>query len=149
MNKIHTLICGGLLAALLGSLATSVAQTASSSSAMTTRLSGESEVPPVVTNGRGSLEANLNKQTRVLTWTMTYSGLTGPATAAHFHGPPMAGENAGVALPLSGELSSPMTGVATLTEVQAADLIAGKWYVNVHTAANPGGEIRGQLNLQR
>ena len=147
MKRVSTLIGSALLVALLAPATIGLAQTASGSSALITRLSGESEVPPVVTGGRGSVEANLNKQTRVMTWTVTFSGLSGPATAAHFHGPAMAGENAGVILPLSGALASPMTGAATLTAEQAADLIAGKWYVNLHTAANPNGEIRGQLTV--
>lgn len=138
------------LAAMLGlGVSFAIAQTSASSSAMTTRLSGESEVPPVVTGGRGSFEANLNRQANVLNWTLTYSGLSGPVTAAHFHGPAMPGENAGVALPLSGSLASPMSGTVSLTPAQAADLIAGKWYVNLHTAANPNGEIRGQLTVPR
>jgi hypothetical protein len=61
----------------------------------------------------------------------------------------MPGENAGVAVPLSGSLATPMSGTVSLTPAQAADLIAGKWYVNLHTAANPNGEIRGQLTVPR
>jgi hypothetical protein len=80
-----------------------------------------------------------------LTWKLTYSGLSGPATAAHFHGPAEAGKNAGVKVPIPNATSSPAEGSATLTDEQAADLTAGKYYVNVHTAANPGGEIRGQV----
>jgi hypothetical protein len=49
-----------------------------------------------------------------------------------------------VALPFAGSLDSPIKGTATLTAAQSADLLAGKWYVNLHTAANGGGEIRGQ-----
>jgi len=52
---------------------------------------------------------------------------------------------AGVEVPITGDLTSPITGSASVTDAQAADLRAGKWYVNVHTAANPGGEIRGQV----
>jgi hypothetical protein len=63
---------------------------------------------------------------------------------AHFHGPAEPGKNAGVAVPIPGT-ASPMNGSATLTDAQAADLMAGKWYVNVHTAENKGGEIRGQV----
>ena len=75
---------------------------------------------------------------------MTYSGLSGPAAGAHFHGPGEAGKNAGIVLPFPSP-TSPIKGSQVLTEAQAADLLAGKWYVNVHTAANPGGEIRGQM----
>ena len=62
----------------------------------------------------------------------------------HFHGPAEAGKNAGVVLPIA-PAKSRMEGSATLTDAQAADLAAGKWYVNVHTAANKDGEIRGQV----
>jgi hypothetical protein len=64
--------------------------------------------------------------------------------AAHIHGPAEPGANAPPVVPFA-NAASPITGTATLTDVQAADLAAGKWYVNVHTAANRGGEIRGQI----
>ncbi len=114
----------------------------------TAALSGASEVPAVVGSASGAVDAKVDLQTRVLTWTITYSGLTGPATGGHFHGPAIAGQNAGVVLPLSGSLASPITGSATLTATQMADMRAGKWYLNLHTAAHPGGEIRGQLSVQ-
>jgi hypothetical protein len=107
-------------------------------------LSAANEVPPNASTGSGTLDASFNKETSVLSYTVSYSGLTGPAKAGHFHGPAAAGANAGVALPLGGSLDSPIKGSATLTAAQAADLLAGKWYVNLHTAANGGGEIRGQ-----
>ena len=110
------------------------------------RLTGTAEVPPNQSPGTGSLDARLNTDSRVLKWKVTYAGLTGPVTAAHFHGPAVPGVNAGVVVPFSGGLSSPVTGEATLTSAQVADLMAGKWYVNLHTAAHPGGELRGQVN---
>ena len=115
-----------------------------SGSAFTARLSGASEVPPTASTGTGTFDATLDKGSKTLSWTLTYSGLTGPATAAHVHGPAMPGNNAAVVVPF-GSASSGSTGTATLTDAQIADLMAGKWYANVHTAANPGGEIRGQV----
>jgi hypothetical protein len=65
---------------------------------------------------------------------------------AHFHGPAPAGKNAGVVIPIPmDKLASPIEGQATLTAAQESDLLAGNWYFNVHTAKNPGGEIRGQV----
>ena len=111
-------------------------------------LSGASEVPPVTTAGRGTATAALDPATKMLTWTVTYSGLTGPATAAHIHGPAATGANAGVLVPLvpaGGNFASPIKGSATLTDAQISDLEAGRTYINLHTANNKAGEIRGQL----
>ena len=102
------------------------------------------EVPPVSGGGSGKLEATYDAASKKLTWKGTYSGLSGPTTAAHFHGPADPGKNAGVAVAAPAP-SSPFEGSATLTDAQAADLAAGKLYFNIHTGANPGGEIRGQV----
>jgi hypothetical protein len=108
-------------------------------------LDGKSEVPATTSSGTGTADIDYDPASKKLTWKLTYSGLTGPATAAHFHGPAEPGKNGGVAVAIPNATSSPAEGSATLTDTQAADLEAGKYYVNVHTAANPGGEIRGQV----
>ena len=94
---------------------------------------------------RAAATASLDTATKSLTWTVEYSGLSGPATAAHIHGPADPGANAGIVVPFTGNLASPIKGSATLTDAQIAQLEAGKWYVNIHTEANKGGEICGQL----
>ena len=108
-------------------------------------MNGKSEVPPTMSTGSGDVVATLNTSTKQLNYTMTYMGLTGPATAAHFHGPAEPGASAGVVVPIGTNPPSPSKGTVTLTDDQMKDLQAGKWYANVHTAANKGGEIRGQM----
>ena len=112
---------------------------------MKATLDSKSETPPNASTATGMADINYDAASKKLTWKLTYSGLTGPATAAHFHGPAEPGKNAGVAVAIPNATTSPNEGSATLTDAQAADLLAGKYYVNVHTAANPGGEIRGQV----
>ncbi|WP_441237279.1 CHRD domain-containing protein [Bradyrhizobium sp. 930_D9_N1_4] len=108
-------------------------------------LDGKSEVPATTSSATGTADLDYDAASKKLSWKLSYSGLSGPATAAHFHGPAEAGKNAGVAVPIPGAANSPVEGSATLTDAQAADLLGGKLYVNIHTAANPGGEIRGQV----
>ena len=108
-------------------------------------MNGASEVPAKQTQGTGFADASLDTSTRKLEWTANWQNLTGPATAAHFHGPAAPGANAGVEVPWGSSPTSPFHGNATLTQQQMQELQAGKWYANVHTAKNPGGEIRGQL----
>jgi len=147
MIQVRNALSVGLLAAALGLGACSSTTMASKTVAVTAKLTGSAEVPPNASAGSGTLEATLDKQTNLLNWTVSYSGLSGPVKAGHFHGPALAGQNAGVALGFSGSMDSPIKGSATLTAAQLADLTAGKWYVNLHTATNPGGEIRGQATV--
>lgn len=105
--------------------------------------------PPVTTKGKGTAALTFDTATKKLSWNVKYSGLSGPATAGHIHGPAAMGENAGVAIPFKGKLKSPIKGSVVLTDAQAADLMAGKDYVNVHTAANKDGEIRGQVEAAK
>lgn len=109
-----------------------------------TTLSSAASVPPNASTGTGMVMATVDTATKAFNYEVTYSGLTGPATAAHFHGPAAAGANGPPVVPVASP-ASPIKGTATLNDAQLADLLAGKWYFNVHTAANRGGEIRGQL----
>jgi hypothetical protein len=110
-------------------------------------LTGADEVPPNTSAGHGDLTAELETAERTLTYRATYTGLTGPGVAAHFHGPAAPGANAPPVVMVMHPVG-PVGGAVRLTSDEAADLLAGKWYFNVHTKANPGGEIRGQLKRQ-
>jgi hypothetical protein len=96
--------------------------------------------------GTGDLTAMLDGKT--FTYSATYKDLTGPVVAAHFHVAQTPGGNGPPTLPATAS-PSPIKGAATLTDAQLADLAAGKWYFNVHTAANPGGEIRGTVTAMK
>lgn len=108
-------------------------------------LDGAQQNPPIKTKGKGAAQLTYDTGSKELTWTVEYSGMSGPAVAGHLHGPADKGKNAGVAVPFKGKLASPIKGSATLTDEQAKDLLAGKYYVNLHTAAHKDGEIRGQV----
>lgn len=140
MIRTKRLLLAAATASLLGACAMLHPQTVHLGGTLT----GAQEVPAVASAGTGTLDATFEKDTRRLAWTLTYSGLSGRATAAHFHGPAAAGQNAGVLVPFPNP-ASPISGETTLTEAQASDLLAGRWYANVHTAAHPGGEIRAQV----
>lgn len=146
--KRNTLVAAYVVATLTTALVTVACATAPEATLVraTNALTPAQEVPPNGSSGSGVIVATLDKEKLLLTWTITYSGMSGPVTAGHFHGPAGVGANAGVVLPFTSTLDSPIEGSATLTGAQLADLLAGKWYVNLHTAGNPGGEIRGQLN---
>ncbi len=108
-------------------------------------LTAAAEVPPTTSTGKGEATATLDTATHVLTYDVTFSGFASDVTAAHIHGPAAAGKNAGVLVPLGNAPKSPIHGTATLTPEQEQQLGAGMMYVNIHTANNKAGAIRGQL----
>ena len=138
MNKLLVLAIAAILSA------TFAPAILAKTTVFTADLKGTSQVPPIESAATGNAEVTYDDASKMLTWTITYSGLSGNVTAAHFHGPATAGENAGPMVPIT-QLDSPMKGSATLTEDQSKALTGGKLYVNIHTAKYPDGEIRGQL----
>lgn len=108
-------------------------------------LKGASEVPAKEVAGTGTVTATLDTDTHQFKYHVVYKDLTGPVTAAHFHGPAAEGVNAKPQVPVKAPFDSAIDGTATITPEQEKDLLDGKWYFNLHTAANPGGEIRGQV----
>ncbi len=108
------------------------------------RLTGAAEVPPATSSGAGLITAMLDTDTGQLDYTVTFSGLSGPATGAGFHGPAGKAAEAPVTVPATGAVS-PISGTVKLTVQQTRDLNSGAWYFNIETAADPKGEIRGQL----
>jgi hypothetical protein len=102
--------------------------------------------------GTGSVSGQYNATKNQLQYSVTWSGLSGPATLGHFHGPAAAGANAPAVISfnlINSGSSGNASGTITLTDSQESDLLAGKWYANLHTAANGGGEIRGQVTAAK
>ena len=137
-----------ILAACFTAMATWTVTSKAASQSFTVRLNGAQQVPLVQTAAAGTAELTYDPATRALTWNLTYSGLSGPATMAHFHGPAAAGKNGPPVIwlsPKGSPVQSPVKGEATLTPEQAQQFSAGEWYINVHTQDHQAGEIRGQV----
>jgi uncharacterized surface anchored protein len=110
--------------------------------------SGAQEVPPVTTSATGTLSGTYNANTNELQYNINWTGLSGDVSAAHFHGPALAGADADPIITLAvttNGVNGNITGTATLHDSTEAHLLNGKLYYNLHTALNPGGEIRGQV----
>jgi hypothetical protein len=101
------------------------------------------------TQPSGMVVAKLNTVTDMLSYSVTYAGLSGPVMAAHFHGPAPMSANAGVLVPIAGPYMSGMTGMVKIKPAVAKDILAGMTYVNLHTAANPMGEARAQIEIAK
>jgi CHRD domain len=137
-----------IVAASLAGIAVWAASSQAAPLSFKVALTGAQQVPPMQTTATGTADLTYDPATRMLTWSVTSKGLSGPATMAHFHGPAAEGKNAPPVIWLSEKgapVPDPIKGSATLTPEQAQQFMAGEWYVNVHTQADPGGEIRGQV----
>ncbi|QDA59506.1 CHRD domain-containing protein [Hymenobacter jejuensis] len=111
---------------------------------LTASLTGAQEVPANASAGTGSFTGSYNKSTHVLTYTVTYQGIT--PTMGHIHAG-VAGQNGDAFVPFSNVASSPITGTATLSDASANSLLSGA-YVNFHSSAYAGGEIRGNITTK-
>jgi plastocyanin len=140
-----------------------VVQSSANQPSFTALLNGANERPnPVTTNGRGFASFSLSGGT--VQYVVTFSGLTAPPTMAHIHGPGSASQAVGVLVdfPTTGQTlnNGVLTGSFTAASIRGAGgqppisldsllslMRVGNAYVNVHTPANPGGEIRGQIGV--
>ena len=101
-------------------------------------------------SGVGTTTLTFDDATNLLSWSGVFSGLTNEFTVAHFHGPALPSQNAGVQVAITvvtdiGNLSGTFNGSATISAPQASDLLNDLWYINIHSQFAPGGEIRGQV----
>jgi len=108
------------------------------------QLSGAQAVPQRAVIGSGAISANLDRSSRVMNYAINYGNLSGPLLGASIHGPATPGFVGPIAVNLPTGLA-PMNGTAQLNDVQATELMQGRWYVVLRTPAFPDGEIRAQL----
>ena len=114
----------------------------------------EQEVPANKSSASGTADVTYNKDTKMLTYTLNWSGLTGKATMAHIHGTAPRGTNAGVKHDLTNVLKKETSGSFTdsvkidASDIKEDSLLSGFYYFNIHTPANPGGEIRAQIEFK-
>ena len=149
MKKIATLIvAGGAVALLVAAFAPAAAVDTYTVSA-TLKNSTEVPRPKGATFARGMFSGKYveHGKTATLTWKLTFSRLTGAAVAAHIHAGKR-GVAGAVIVPLCGPCRNGQVGKATITAATISKLESGAAYVNVHTAKNAAGEIRGQITAK-
>ena len=106
-------------------------------------INSQNTIPKATSSAQGAAVLEYNKATKVLTYNVTYQGLT--PTVGHIHKAEPAWETGPVIIPFSSVATSPITGSATLTQEQENLLSFGNLYINLHSLAYPQGEIRGQI----
>ena len=114
-------------------------------------LQGVQEVPPVTTNATGYARVVLNESAGTISFLVVFNNLTSTQIASHIHAPATIGNSAGVIINFGnvGGQSGMITGTASITPTQIAQLRAHLGYVNVHSMSFGNGEIRGQLGPKR
>jgi hypothetical protein len=157
-RKLYVLLTAVMVVAL-GGASYAIADEGGKKNIKSDRLGGYQEVPPVSTTGHGRFRAEVDRDAQTIKWELSWADLTGPANAAHLHFG-QRGVAAGVVVPLCGPCGAaagsasgtigqanitPLNGLDTFAELVSA-IRAGRIYVNVHTTAFPGGEIRAQLD---
>lgn len=108
-------------------------------------LAPSSEAPPSERRAAGFAELTLDTESKMLSWKVSYSGLSGPVIGADFRAPPEPGSSAVATMPMTPPLTNPVVSSTRLNDIQIGDLRAGLWSVDLLTAKNPHGEIRGDL----
>jgi hypothetical protein len=144
MTIIPTTLRGGCAALAFAACLAIVSPAQSETISLKADLKGSNEVPPNTAKGTGFVTLTFDSASKRLSWKGTLTNLSAAPTAAHLHGPAEAGKNAGVVIAIPNPGAS-FEGSALLSDGQAADLLGGRIYVNIHTAAHPGGEVRGQI----
>jgi CHRD domain len=145
MITIRSSVFSLMFAALLAVGSAAFAETIS----FKANLKRTSIVPPPDSKGIGTLSAQYDTATKILSWAVYYAGLVGNATAANFQASATVNEDVGVAIPVYGNLTSPIEGSATLNDIQAAKLMSEDWYFTIYTLDQKIGEIRGQIRKDR
>lgn len=113
------------------------------------KLAGSNLVPPVTTTASGVAVFTLNGTYDSLCINIATTGLSGPITGLHIHEGP-AGSNGGVLVNFSDDvIENKVNTMIPLSDIDMETLLEGGYYINVHTDANPAGEIRGNMELER
>ena len=116
-------------------------------------ITGAQEVPAKTGPATGSMDVSYNKMTKMLSYTVRWEALSGPPTGSHIHGIAPRGVNAGVKHDFFPQFPKTVSGtfmnsvLVDGTQIKEDSLLLGYYYVNIHTALNPGGEIRGQIEF--
>lgn len=147
---LYTIAAGALIISLNACNKDDDNNNPSSTTAFSATLDQSQETPPTGEAGTGTCTATYDKTSNLLTYTITWTGLTGAPTAMHFHKADV-GVAGDVEIPITGfsaTTNGTLSGSATVDEDEEEDLFENKFYVNIHTTLHPAGEIRGQLIQQ-